>query len=80
MPVLVSCWHCKRAVLMVQRMTERELVLLGDHLADHLAACGRDDPPLGLGVENLLRHFRVVEVEGERGTDRAARNGERYAR
>ena len=76
MPILVSCWHCKRAVLMVPRMAERELAWL----CDHLAACDPDDPSIGLGVGNLLRHFRVVEVEGERGTGRAPRNGERYAR
>ena len=80
MPILVSCWHCKRAVLIVPRLTERELILLGDHLVDHLAACGCDHPYIGLAVENLLRHFRVVEIEREPGPDRAARNGERYAR
>ena len=64
MPILVSCWHCKRGVLMVPRLTERELAWL----VDHLAACDPDDPSVGLGVGNLLRHFRVVEiVVGERG-------------
>ncbi len=31
MPILVSCWHCKRAVLVVPRMNERELAWLLDH-------------------------------------------------
>ncbi len=47
MPILVSCWHCKRAVLMVPRMTERELV----RLWDHLGGCDPDDPSIGLSVE-----------------------------
>ena len=76
MPILVSCWHCNRAVLMVPRMTERELV----RLWDHLRGCDPDDPSIGLSVGNILRHFRVVEIEGGAGTDRAARNGGRYER
>ena len=76
MPILVSCWRCKRAVLMVPRMSERELVWL----CDHLAVCDPDDASIGLGVGNLLRHFRLVEFKGERGTDRLARDGERYVR
>jgi len=76
MPILVSCWHCRRAVLMVPRMTERELVWLWDHLG----GCDPDDPSIGMGVGNILRHFRVVEIEGSAETDRAARNGGRYAR
>ena len=76
MPILVSCWHCKRAVLMVPRMTERELV----RLWDHLGGCDPDDPSIGLSVGNILRHFRVVEIEGSAGTDRAAPNGGRYER
>jgi len=57
-------------------MTERELVCLWDHLG----ACDPDDPSIGMGVGNILRHFRVVEIEGSAETDRAARNGGRYAR
>ena len=76
MPILASCWHCKRAVLMALRVTEREL----HWLLDHLAACDPDDPSIGLGVGDILRHFRMVEIEGAPGTDRTARNGERHAR
>jgi hypothetical protein len=75
-PLLVSCWHCKRAVLIVPRLTERDLAWL----CDHLAACEPDDPSIGLGVGAILRHFRLVEIEGEPETDRAALNGGRYAR
>ena len=76
MPILVSCWHCKRPVLMVPRMTERQLAWLWNHLA----ACDPDDPSIGLGVGSILRHFRMVEIEEAPGTDRAAFGGERHAR
>ena len=66
MRVLVSCWHCKRAVLMDQCMARRDLVLLRDHLAD----CLHDDPSHVLDDDEVLRHFRVVVIEEEQATNR----------
>ncbi len=81
MPLLVSCRHCKRPVVMVPRLTEREVVWLWDHLAScDSDALSLDDQFIRPGVENLLRHFRVIELDGRVGVDRAAGNGGRYAR
>ena len=80
MPVLVSCRHCKRAVLISAHVTEREI----GALADHLAAC---EPPVrvvggsGAGtMMNVLRYFRVAEIERDRRADRATRGRGRYVR
>jgi len=56
--ILVSCWHCKRAVLIDRRTDRRDLVRLRDHLAD----CRPDDPSDAPSDEAVLRHFRVVVV------------------
>jgi hypothetical protein len=72
MPLLVSCRHCKRPVVMVPRLTEREVVWLWDHLAScDSDALSLDDQVIRPGVENLLRHFRVIEIDGRVGVDRA---------
>src|SRR6266705_426932 len=63
MPILVSCWHCKRAVLMAPRLTERELVWLWDHLG----GCAPDDPSIGLGVEKRPAALPGGRDRGERG-------------
>jgi hypothetical protein len=77
MPIFVSCIHCKRPVLVVPRMSDREVVWL----YEHLAACESDDPSLEAGVGSVLSHFRTVRFEAERQTERAvARSGARYAR
>jgi len=79
MSVLVSCRHCKRAVLIAARVTEREI----GALSAHLAAC---EPPLrvvgdsGAGMMCVLRYFRVAEIERERRPDRAIRGRGRYVR
>lgn len=79
MPVLVSCRHCKRAVLIAAHVTEREM----GALSEHLAAC---EPPVrvvdgqGAGMVHVLRYFRVAEIERDRRTDRATRGRGRYVR
>jgi len=82
MSIFVSCWHCKRPVLTVPRMTEIELLSLWDHLAvcDHPVDPSLDDPSIRLGADHVLRHFRVVEIDDRARTNRAALAGERYAR
>lgn len=58
---LVSCCHCKRAVLLAGRFTPAEMVQLSGHLAD----CRPDDPFDSVRVEDAVRHFRRVAIETE---------------
>ena len=58
---LVSCCHCKRAVLLTGRITPAEMV----QLLGHLAECRPDDPFDSVRVEEALRHFRRVAIETE---------------
>ena len=54
--MLLSCCHCKRAVLMAEHITGTEVVV---QLQRHLATCRPDD----LRIEDPLRHFRTVTIE-----------------
>jgi len=77
MAALVSCCHCKRAVLIAPTITEREL----GTLSDHLATCDASDrsPDVDLArLPAVLACFRVVEIDRHQGTDRATRRGGRY--
>jgi hypothetical protein len=56
---LVSCLHCKRAVLMAPGKERRDVMRLRDHLAD----CRPDDPSEVVRDADVLRHFRVVLIE-----------------
>ncbi len=55
MALLVSCRHCKRAVLMIGEDVRAEVAFL----RDHLAVCRPGD-----FAEDALRHFRSVAIEG----------------
>jgi len=57
--LLVSCRHCKRAVLMSGENIRAELALL----RAHLAVCRPGDP-----VADALGHFRSVPIEDEETT------------
>ena len=81
MSILVSCWHCKRPVLTVPRMTDGELLSLSEHLAvcDHPDGPSLDDPSVRLDADHVLRHFRAVEIDDRARTNRTARAGARHA-
>ena len=65
---MLSCRHCKRAVLIGERITLTDVV----ELVRHLATCAPDDPFDSTLVEDSLRHFRRVAIEGEEGPNRDA--------
>ena len=65
---MLSCRHCKRAVLIGERITLTDVV----ELVRHLATCAPDDPFDSTLVEDSLRHFRRVAIESEEGPNRDA--------
>jgi hypothetical protein len=67
--LLVSCSHCKHALLMVQRITRAEL----DRLRLHLRECRADHPVELTRIEDAPRHFRTVAIELTDGNERRPR-------
>lgn len=67
MQALVSCRHCKRAVLMAPGRERRDVMRLRDHLAE----CRPDDPAEALDDADVVEHFRFVLIEAL--ADRARR-------
>jgi len=66
---MLSCRHCKRAVLIGERITPADVV----ELVHHLAECTPDESFDSILVEESLWHFRRVAIEAEEGTKRDAR-------
>jgi len=62
---MLSCRHCKRAVLIGERITPADVV----ELVHHLAGCTPDEPFDSILAEDSLRHFRRVAIESEEGTE-----------
>jgi len=58
MAVLLSCSHCKRAVLLSETVTAAEL----ERLLCHLGECRPNEPLASTRVEDILRHFRKVTI------------------
>lgn len=58
---LVSCVHCLRPVMLVDRIRDPELSRLRQHVVDcHLDKMATLSP----GIEATLRHFRVEPEPG----------------
>jgi hypothetical protein len=59
--LLVSCRYCLRPVMLTGRIADPELAELGHHLR----YCGPREPSAQRsGVDEVLRHFRVVGDQG----------------
>jgi len=67
--LLVSCSHCKHALLMVERITQVEL----DRLRRHLRECCAGQRLDLTRVEDASRHFRTVAIELTDGAERRCR-------